>query len=155
LGQQAHAKFITFEFFSSAIFSKFFVFIIGATFLIYPKFANSNDFDTNLLNIFYFEHATLTADECEKRGFPSRSIYAKWLNENNSIHQIIIKEVLNDFAKKGLTEKQSELMLSDIRLTYQKMSIKEISTSNKICGAFREYISGFDTLDRSLFKGIR
>lgn len=72
------------------------------TFSTYAK-----DLSTNLLNVFYFEHAHVSAADCDLRGFPSKSIHTDWLKMNAAIHERISNEIIADFRQKGLSEKEA------------------------------------------------
>lgn len=124
---------------------------LGLALTAYAPHTCANTLDVNLLNIFYFEHASVSTNDCEARGFPSRSVYENWLKTNSPIHESISKEVLSDLMKKGLTKQQAEAVLVEIRGEYRLKSFKESRPSNTICGAFNKYLRGFSGLKNSRF----
>jgi hypothetical protein len=121
-------------------------------FCAFPSYASTS---INLLNIFYFEHAYVSANDCASRGFPTNSIHADWINKNASTHDQISNEVINDFVKRGLNNKQAENELQGVREQYRRQALSETQLSNTLCGAFREYLSNISTLKDSKYKSTR
>lgn len=119
----------------------------------FPTYAK--DLSTNLLNIFYFEHAHVSAADCELRGFPTKSIHKDWLKMNASIHERISSEIIADFRQKGLSETEARDTILGVRKKYRDQSVKQTRLSDALCGAFRQYLSNISTLEESRYASTR
>jgi hypothetical protein len=126
--------------------------IVASVLLMYTLSVNASTINVNLLNVFYFEHASVSAADCASRGFPTKSIYSDWLVSNKKIHDRISRELMQEFTKMGLSENEAENNISVIRNKYRIQSSKEARPSKKICGAFREYLSSISTLRDSKYS---
>ena len=113
--------------------------------------SSSASTSTNLLNVFYFEHAHVSATDCASRGFPTKSIHADWIKLNASAHDQVSEEIINDFLKNGLSRRQALNELQGIREQYRDQALSETRLSSKLCGAFREYLSNISTLKESKY----
>ena len=124
---------------------------LAAPLLFLCALSSSASTSTNLLNVFYFEHAYVSAADCASRGFPTKSIHADWVKANAPAHDQLSEEIINDLLKSGLSKRQAVNELLDIREQYRNQALSETRLSDKLCGAFREYLSNISTLRESKY----
>jgi len=132
--------------------------VIKETVLIFLLVMSQSTYATtleeNFQNIFYFEYATVSANHCEEKGFPSRSIFKKWQLENVHIQKDIASEINENLLKTGLNQNQASQLMEEMKHTYQRMAIEEVGKNGVPCRAYREFLSGFHTLPSSRYKSI-
>jgi hypothetical protein len=111
--------------------------------------------EDKMLNLFYFEYARTSAGHCETRGFPSRQIFQDWEKKNIHIQRRILGELTADLINMGLNNNQTEQKLQEIKTQYRKMALDEINNNRVPCTAYREFISGFNTLPQSVYEASK
>lgn len=124
---------------------------LAAPLLLLSALSSSASTSTNLLNVFYFEHAYVSAIDCASRGFPTKSIHADWVKANASTHDQVSDKIINDLLNNGLSRRQAVNELQGIRAQYRSQALNETRLSDKLCGAFREYLSNISTLRESKY----
>ena len=92
---------------------------------IRPAFAISfNDAGANLL---LFEYAALSADFCEQRGYPSRSVYSAWQQKYAYMQRDAVKRILAEGESRGLPKGEQQQVLSEAIANQRKAASENIA----------------------------
>lgn len=97
-------------------------------------------------NLLYFEYASLSADYCEQRGYPSRSIYSKWQQTYSQVQREAVKRVLAEGQSRGLTTGEQEQILSQALVNHRKVASDNIAKKGVPCSRYREFLDGYSGL---------
>ena len=97
-------------------------------------------------NLLYFEYASLSADFCEQRGYPSRSIYSKWQQTYSQVQREAVKRVLAEGQSRGLTTGEQEQILSQSLVNHRKVASDNIAKKGVPCSTYREFLDGYSGL---------
>jgi hypothetical protein len=97
-------------------------------------------------NLLYFEYASLSADYCEQRGYPSRSIYSKWQQTYSQVQIEAVKRVLAEGQSRGLTTGEQRQVLSQALASHRKVASDNIAKKGVPCSRYREFLVGYSGL---------
>lgn len=62
----------------------------------------SMSYDEALLNHFYFEHASVSAEYCERNSFPTQAELASWQLKHQAARREMSKVIQSEMARRGL-----------------------------------------------------
>ncbi len=113
-------------------------------FMFRPAYAIS--FSAAAENLVYFEYASLSADYCEQRGYPSRSISSAWQQRNSEIYREAVKRILAEVQSRGLAQSEQEQVLSQALADRRKLVSENIAKKGVPCLRYREFLDGFGGL---------
>ena len=72
----------------------------------------SMSFDEALLNHLYFEHASVSAEYCERNRFPTQAAMAGWQLEHQTTRREMLKVIQLRMVERGLNKKEHEVLLA-------------------------------------------
>lgn len=130
-------------------------FRLMAVLCVMASSCHASSHDNNMLNVFYFEHAQVSAVDCAKRGFPTLPIHADWLRTNNVVHQKIVDEIIDELIERGASRREAESSLMATRETYRRQAIEETRLDSALCRVFREYLGNMHTVKGSRYLPTR
>lgn len=103
--------------------------------------------DDAAANLLMFEHAALSADYCEKRGYPSRSMYSPWQQKYAHVQRESAKRILSEGERRGLAKtSDQEVMLSEVTAHLNKTASDSIAKKGIPCSKYRAFMDGFHEL---------
>ncbi|MBQ0935953.1 hypothetical protein [Ideonella paludis] len=73
-------------------------------------------------NLVLFEYAALSAEYCEQRGFPSRSIYSTWQQKHAPLQKESMQRILAEAESRGLPKNEQEHVLSEALANQRKLA---------------------------------
>jgi hypothetical protein len=111
---------------------------------IRPAFAIS--FNDAAANLLYFEYAALSADYCEQRGYPSRSIYSTWQQKYTYMQRDAVKRILAEGESRGLPKSEQQQVLSEAIANFRKAASENIAKKGVLCPKYRAFLDGYHEL---------
>ena len=69
-------------------------------------------YDEALLNHFYFEHATVSAEHCERNGFPTQAALAGWQLKHQTARREMLKVIQLRMIERGLSKKEQDIVMA-------------------------------------------
>jgi hypothetical protein len=99
-------------------------------------------------NILYFEHAKLSAEHCERRGFSVRPALEAWQEKSNQVYRKSEQAIRAYAAKGGLSKTEQDAALLASVENQQRLSQDNIAKKGVRCTDFE----GVLTMYSSLFK---
>jgi hypothetical protein len=108
---------------------------------IRPAFAIS--FNDAAANLLYFEYAALSADYCEQRGYPSRSVYSTWQQKHTYVQREAVKRILAEGESRGLTKGEQEQVLYEATANHRKAASDNIEKKGVPCSKYRTFLDGY------------
>ena len=97
-------------------------------------------------NLLYFEYAALSAEYCEQRGYPSRSIYSTWQQKNAPLQRESMQRILAEAESRGLPKSEQEHVLSEALANQRKLASEAISKKGVPCPQYKAFLDGFHAL---------
>jgi hypothetical protein len=97
-------------------------------------------------NILYFEHAKLSAEHCERRGFSVRSALEAWQQKNNQLYRRSEQAIRAHAAKGGLSKTEQDAVLLASIENQQRLSQDNIAKKGVRCTDFEGVLSMYSTL---------
>jgi len=109
-----------------------------------PAFSLSfNDAAENLL---YFEYASLSADYCEQRGYPSRSVFSTWQQKYAYVQRESVKRILVEGESRGLVKGDQDLVLAEAIANHRRIASENIAKKGIPCAKYRAFLDGYNEL---------
>jgi hypothetical protein len=109
-----------------------------------PAFAIS--FNEAAENLLYFEYAALSADYCEQRGYPSRSVYSTWEQKYAHLQREAVKRILAEGESRGLPKSEQAQVLSEAIANHRKIASENIAKMGVPCPKYRAFLDGYHEL---------
>ena len=97
-------------------------------------------------NLLYFEYASMSADYCEQRGYPSRAIYSAWQPRYSQVQREAVKGILAEGQSRGLTTGEQEQVLSQALANHRRLASENIARKGVPCSRYREFLDGYSGL---------
>lgn len=109
-----------------------------------PAFAMS--FKDAAENLLYFEYAAMSADYCEQRGYPSRSLFSAWHQKYVHVQAEAVEGVLAEGKSRGLTQSEQNQVLAEAIKNHRKLASDNIAKSGVPCAKYRAFLDGYQQL---------
>lgn len=119
-------------------------FIALLSFAFRPAFAIS--FSEAAENLLYFEYAALSADYCEQRGYPSRSVYSTWEQKYGYLQREAVKRILAEGESRGIPKSEQSQVLSEAIANHRKIASENIAKKGVPCQKYRAFLYGYHEL---------
>ena len=116
--------------------------------LIFMRAAVATPLQNGGENLLYFEHARLSAEYCERRGFPVRDSLESWNRANAGLHSQSIQAVRGHAERRGLSKTEQDAILVEAIENMRKQAQEHISRKGVACKNF----GGVLLMYSSLFK---
>jgi len=94
-------------------------------------------------NLLYFEYAALSADYCEQRGYPSRSVYSTWQQKYAHIQRDAVERILAEGESRGLPKSEQAEVLSQAIANQRKAASDNIAEKGVPCAKYRVFLDGY------------
>lgn len=109
-----------------------------------PAFAIS--FKDAAENLLYFEYAALSADYCERLGYPSRSLFSTWKQKYAHMQNESVKRILAEGESRGLAKSEQGQVLSEAIENQRKLASDSIAKNGVPCAKYRAFLDGYHQL---------
>ena len=109
-----------------------------------PAFALS--FTDAAENLLYFEYASLSADYCEQRGYPSRSVFSAWQRKYVHVQRESVQRILAEGESRGLVKNEQDQVLSEAVANHRKTASENIAKKGVPCAKYRAFLDGYHEL---------
>jgi hypothetical protein len=97
-------------------------------------------------NLTYFEHAKLSIEHCESRGFSRRADYAAWREKNESTHRETLIAIRNEAAKRGLPKAEQDWVVEESIRAAKTRSRENISSKGIVCEKYGAVLQMYSDL---------
>jgi hypothetical protein len=98
------------------------------------------------LNLTYFEHAKLSIEHCESRGFSRRAEYSAWRDKNEATYRDALKAIRSEAAKRGLPRAEQDLVLAESIRAAKTQSQDHISRKGIACEKYGAVLQMYSDL---------
>ncbi|WP_296508276.1 hypothetical protein [Rhodoferax sp.] len=109
-----------------------------------PAFAVS--FKDAAENLLYFEYASLSADYCEQRGYPSRAVFSAWQQKYAHVQRESAQRILAEGESRGLVKTERDQVLSEAIANHRKTASENIANKGVPCAKYRTFLDGYHAL---------
>ena len=106
-----------------------------------PAFALS--FTEAAENLLLFEYSSQSADYCEQRGYPSRSIFLAWQPKYVHLQGESAKRILLEGQSRGLVKSEQDQVLSAAMTLHRKTAAENIAKKGIPCAKYRAFLDGY------------
>jgi hypothetical protein len=97
-------------------------------------------------NLLYFEYASLSADYCEQRGYPSRSLFSAWQQKYVHLQKESVKRLLVECESRGLVKSEQDQVLSEVITNHRRAASENIAKKGVPCAKYRAFLDGYQEL---------
>jgi len=97
-------------------------------------------------NLTYFEHAKLSIDHCESRGFSRRADYSAWREKNEPTYRETINAIRNEAAKRGLPKAEQDMIVAEGIKAAKTESQANISRKGIVCEKYGAVLQMYSDL---------
>ena len=97
-------------------------------------------------NLVYFEYASLSADYCEQRGYPSRSVFSAWQQKYLHVRRESVQRILAEGESRGLVKNEQDQVLSEAVANHRKTASENIAKKGVPCAKYRAFLDGYHEL---------
>ena len=97
-------------------------------------------------NLVYFEYASLSADYCEQRGYPSRSVFSAWQQKYIHVQRESVQRILAEGESRGLVKNEQDQVLSEAVANHRKTASENIAKKGVPCAKYRAFLDGYHEL---------
>ncbi|OOG43038.1 hypothetical protein [Polaromonas sp. A23] len=97
-------------------------------------------------NMTYFEHAKLSVEHCESRGFSRRADYSAWREKNEHTYRETVNAIRDEAAKRGLPKAEQELILAESIKAAKTLSQENISKRGVPCEKYGAVLQMYSDL---------
>ena len=120
--------------------------LVGLTLLFLTQTAAAMSFQAAGENLLYFEHARLSTEFCEQRGFSVRSSYEDWRRRNNALHREATDAVRFEATARGLRQPERESLLAEAFDNHRRLAQDHISKNGVNCSGFAQVLDMYSSL---------
>ena len=97
-------------------------------------------------NLTYFEHAKLSIEHCESRGFSRRADYSAWRDKNEATFRETLNAIRSEAAKRGLPRVEQDLVLAESIRAAKTQSQDNISRKGIVCEKYGAVLQMYSDL---------
>jgi hypothetical protein len=97
-------------------------------------------------NLSYFEHAKLSVEHCENRGFSRRANYSAWRKKNEPIYRETLMAIRGEAVKRGLPKAEQDLVLAGSIGLARAQSQDQIARKGVICEKYGAVLQMYSDL---------
>ena len=103
--------------------------LVAAGLICTCQLAFSMSYEEAMLNRFYFEHASVSSEYCERNNFSTANVLKNWQTKHQSISTGSLRVIRSEMARRGLGKsEQEEVVFNAIeinRSTARKHNVKK------------------------------
>lgn len=99
-------------------------------------------------NVLYFEHARLSSESCESRGFRTSAAYRAWRDENDAGYRASIQAIRAEAEARGVRGKAQDDLLAAAMENQARLAGDHIARRPVDCGNFAKVLRMYSDLMR-------
>ncbi len=96
--------------------------------------------------MLYFEHARLSAEHCEARGFRVRSAYDAWARGNSGLRVAAADAIRQHAARGGLSNAEQQATLREAVAAQRELARDQIARKGVKCQQFDAALQMYSSL---------
>ncbi|MGB4116470.1 MAG: hypothetical protein WBK51_07995 [Polaromonas sp.] len=96
----------------------------------------SMSYEEALVNHLYFEHASVSAEYCERNSFPTQAALASWQLKHQTTRREMFRVIQLRMVEGGLNKKEQEVVLAKAVESHRNAAQKHNATKMPNCQRF-------------------